>query len=72
MLDKPQAGNRVKCDHCDLMLEREQVGIEGVQDPSIIGHTPVGESASTSVARAPKLAERQAEEKRGVAGDGTV
>ena len=70
-MDKPQAGNRVRCDHGDLMLEREQVGREGVQDPSI-GHTLDGESASTSVAHAPELAERQAEEQRGVASNGTV
>ena len=71
-MDKPQAENSGKCNQRDLMLEREQVVIEGVQDPSIIGHMLDGESASISVAHATKMAERQAEEQRGVASDGTV
>ncbi len=56
-----QVGNIVKCNHCDLVLEIEQVVTEGVQDSYIIGHTLDGESASISIAHSTKIAESRDE-----------
>jgi hypothetical protein len=52
-----QAGNIVKCNQCDLVLEIELVVTEGVQDPYIVGQTLAGEPASISVAHSTKIAE---------------